>query len=69
MRRFDGKVVIVTGAASGLGLASAKRMAEEGASLVLVDLNEQALEAARAPKWQKALTSPQSWPMSPTSNR
>jgi NAD(P)-dependent dehydrogenase (short-subunit alcohol dehydrogenase family) len=47
MRRFDGKVVIVTGAASGLGLAAAKRMAEEGASLVLVDLKAEALEAAR----------------------
>jgi NAD(P)-dependent dehydrogenase (short-subunit alcohol dehydrogenase family) len=47
MNRFDGKVIIVTGAASGLGLASAKRMGEEGASLVLVDLKEQALEAAR----------------------
>lgn len=48
MRRFDSKVVIVTGAASGLGLASAKRMAEEGASLVLVDLKADALEKARA---------------------
>lgn len=47
MRRFDGKAVIVTGAASGLGLAAAKRMAEEGASLVLVDLKAEALEAAR----------------------
>lgn len=47
MRRFDGKVVIVTGAASGLGLAAAKRMAEEGASLVLVDLKAEALEAAQ----------------------
>src|SRR5690606_15191113 len=47
MRRFDGKVVIVTGAASGLGLAAAKRMAEDGASLVLVDLKAEALEAAQ----------------------
>jgi NAD(P)-dependent dehydrogenase (short-subunit alcohol dehydrogenase family) len=47
MRRFDGKVVIVTGGASGLGLAAARRMAEEGASLVLVDLKAEALEAAR----------------------
>jgi len=47
MKRFDGKVVIITGAASGLGLAAAKRMAEEGASLVLVDLKAEALEAAQ----------------------
>lgn len=46
MRRFEGKVVVVTGAASGLGFAAAKRMAEEGASLVLVDLKAEALEAA-----------------------
>lgn len=47
MKRFDGKVVIVTGGASGLGLASARRMAEEGASLILVDLKAEALETAR----------------------
>ena len=46
MRRFENKVVIVTGAASGLGLAATKRMAEEGATLVLVDLKEGALARA-----------------------
>ena len=36
--RFDGKVVMVTGAATGLGLATARRLAGEGARLALVDL-------------------------------
>ena len=45
--RFKDKVVIVTGAGSGLGLASAQRLAEEGATLVLVDLRKDWLEAAR----------------------
>lgn len=47
MNRFEGKVVIITGAASGLGLATAIRLGEEGANLVLVDLKEDALAAAR----------------------
>jgi NAD(P)-dependent dehydrogenase (short-subunit alcohol dehydrogenase family) len=46
-RRFEGKVVIVTGAGTGLGRATALRLAQEGARLSLVDLNAQALEAAR----------------------
>ena len=37
MARFDGKVVIVTGAASGIGAATARRFGSEGASVVAVD--------------------------------
>ncbi|MCA1334553.1 glucose 1-dehydrogenase [Pseudooceanicola marinus] len=43
MQRFENKVVIITGAASGLGAATAERLSQEGAKLVLVDLNEDAL--------------------------
>ena len=44
--RFSGRVAIVTGAASGIGLATARRFAQEGASVVLVDLNPEKLDAA-----------------------
>jgi NAD(P)-dependent dehydrogenase (short-subunit alcohol dehydrogenase family) len=47
MKRFEGKTIIITGAASGLGLATAQRLSDEGANLVLVDLKAEALEAAR----------------------
>ncbi|MAT95324.1 MAG: short-chain dehydrogenase [Halioglobus sp.] len=40
MGRVENKVVLITGAASGLGLASARRLAEEGASVVLADIDE-----------------------------
>jgi NAD(P)-dependent dehydrogenase (short-subunit alcohol dehydrogenase family) len=46
--RFDGKVVVITGAAGGIGRATAVRFAEEGACLVLVDLAEAALDGAVA---------------------
>lgn len=46
--RVQGKVAIVTGAASGLGLASARRLAEEGALVVMVDINRQQGAAAAA---------------------
>jgi NAD(P)-dependent dehydrogenase (short-subunit alcohol dehydrogenase family) len=43
---FENKVALVTGAASGLGLATAKAFAESGASVVLADWNEEATQAA-----------------------
>ena len=45
MRRFEEQVVIVTGAASGIGRATARRFAEEGARLVLADLDADGLAA------------------------
>jgi glucose 1-dehydrogenase len=38
--RFDNKVVVITGAAQGIGLACAKRFGQEGAKLVLADIND-----------------------------
>jgi NAD(P)-dependent dehydrogenase (short-subunit alcohol dehydrogenase family) len=43
MNRLDGKVAIVTGAASGIGRASAALFAREGARLVIIDQNAEAL--------------------------
>jgi meso-butanediol dehydrogenase/(S,S)-butanediol dehydrogenase/diacetyl reductase len=42
--RFHGKVVIVTGAASGIGEATARRFVAEGAKVALVDRDEASLE-------------------------
>lgn len=41
--RFQGKVAVVTGAATGIGAASAVAFAEDGAAVVLTDVNEAAL--------------------------
>ncbi len=43
---FENKVALVTGAASGLGLATARAFAEAGASVVLADWNEKAAQSA-----------------------
>src|SRR5690242_17095593 len=42
------KIAIVTGAASGIGLAIAKRYVEEGATVAIADLKEEAAKAAAA---------------------
>jgi NAD(P)-dependent dehydrogenase (short-subunit alcohol dehydrogenase family) len=43
---FENKVALVTGAGSGLGLATAKAFANSGASVVLADCNEEAVRSA-----------------------
>jgi NAD(P)-dependent dehydrogenase (short-subunit alcohol dehydrogenase family) len=45
---FENKVALVTGAAMGMGLATAQAFADAGAAVVLSDVNEQALQAATA---------------------
>ncbi len=44
--RFTDKVAIVTGAASGIGLATAQRLGREGAKVVLADIDQGKLDAA-----------------------
>ncbi len=41
MKKLQDKVVIITGGGSGIGAASARLFAEEGAKLVLVDMNDE----------------------------
>src|SRR4051812_45866109 len=46
MREFAGKVAVVTGAASGIGLGMATRFAEEGMKVVMADVEEPVLNAS-----------------------
>lgn len=48
MRRLEGRTALVTGAAQGLGEALARRFAEEGANVVLLDLNLDGVSASAA---------------------
>jgi NAD(P)-dependent dehydrogenase (short-subunit alcohol dehydrogenase family) len=45
LRRFQGKVALVTGAASGIGCCTARRLTAEGAKVVATDLSEPGLAA------------------------
>lgn len=45
MRRFEDKTVLITGASAGIGRATAERLVGEGASALLIDVAQEALEA------------------------
>lgn len=44
IKDFTGQVVVITGAASGIGMAVAHKMLDEGATVVVLDINEKALQ-------------------------
>lgn len=48
MKKLENKVIVITGAGMGLGLATAVEAAEEGAKLSLIDYNANALEDAKS---------------------
>src|SRR5215210_2915 len=48
MKRFEGKTVVVTGAGSGIGAACVRRLHEEGASVVAVDVKQAEVDRVAA---------------------
>ena len=55
MNRYTNKLVLITGAAGGMGQAFAQRFADEGARLILTDVNEVGLEKVTAPLRDKGV--------------
>lgn len=68
-RRFEGKVALVTGAAGGIGGATATRFGREGASLVLVDLPGTGLEEIEGALAEEGAETLVAGPMSATRRR
>ncbi|MGM0503840.1 MAG: SDR family NAD(P)-dependent oxidoreductase, partial [Bacteroidota bacterium] len=46
MKKFENKVALITGGSGGIGASVAKMLVDEGAKVMLVDINEDALKEA-----------------------
>ncbi|MFT3930938.1 MAG: SDR family oxidoreductase [Spongiibacteraceae bacterium] len=55
MNRYVNKLILITGAAGGMGQAFAQRFADEGARLILTDVNQEGLEKVAAPLQAKGV--------------
>src|SRR5512133_2558803 len=61
MNRLEGKVALITGAASGLGAASARRLHREGAFVIVTDRDVEKGKAVAASLDERAVTSEAAW--------
>jgi NAD(P)-dependent dehydrogenase (short-subunit alcohol dehydrogenase family) len=70
-KRFDGRVAAVTGAARGIGKAVATHMAQQGAAVALLDIDEsvKAVADELAGQGFRALGGWRTWVGKPTSDR
>ena len=55
MKDFNGKLAVVTGGASGVGLAIGEALAKEGAKVILTDIEQESLEASTATLVEQSL--------------
>src|SRR5262250_1274111 len=58
MKRLEGKVAVVTGGNSGIGLATAKRLQQEGARVAISGRSKKTLDEAVKSDWQRRLGYP-----------